>query len=68
VIFFETPLELIEERLEMRLGSAGADEEKIRERRDAPQIESDQRDGLLVVEEAGAEPDESFGFQGSSPW
>jgi hypothetical protein len=49
----------------MRLRGARGDEEKIRERRDAAQIEDEEVLRFFVVEDAGAEPDECFGIQGT---
>jgi hypothetical protein len=68
MLLLQAPLEFASQRFEVRLRSARGDEEKIRERRDAAQIESDEIFRFLVVENAGAKPDEVFGVQGMFSW
>ena len=68
VFLFQPPLEIADQRLEMRLRGARSDDKEIRERRDAAQIEGDELFGLLVVEDDGAGAGEVLGIQGWAPW
>lgn len=65
MFLLQTSLEIAGQRFEVRFRGARGDEEKIRERRDAPQVEDEEILRLFVVEDAGAEPDECFRIQGA---
>ena len=57
-------LDVVHDGLELRLAACGADEEEIRERGNAAQIENDDVFRLLLGDEAGTELNEFFGVDG----
>ena len=63
----ERVAQLAGDRFQMRLGRARADDEKIRERGDAAQIEGDDVFGFFVGGVLRAEAGELFRFDGAVP-
>ena len=68
VIFFQPFLDFTRDGLEVRLGSAGADHEKIGEARDPAQIERDGARGFFIVGKNGAEGGKLVGGYDVGSW
>jgi hypothetical protein len=59
VLLLQPGFELVHNRLQLRLRRARTDDEEIGERGELPNIEDDDVLGLLVFDDAGAQPGES---------